>query len=70
MKTFFGGHPKNGRHEKIFAQKVAQNFFGQVCGNSGKTPSNPQKFACFYTYAQNNNALFKYLIGFCVNDFL
>jgi len=27
-------------------------FFGQVCGNLGKNPSDPQKFACSYTYDQ------------------
>jgi len=26
-------------------------IFGQVWENSGKNPSYPQKFACFYTYA-------------------
>jgi len=29
MKTFFGSHPKNGLHEKICAQKVAQNISWQ-----------------------------------------
>jgi len=27
-------------------------FFGQVCGNLGKSPSYLQKFACSYAYAQ------------------
>jgi len=27
-------------------------FFGQVCGNLGKNPSHPQKFACSYACAQ------------------
>jgi len=49
-RPFFGGHPKNGRHEKLFAQKVVHNFFGQVWENLGKNPSHPQKFACSYTY--------------------
>jgi len=35
-RPFFGGHPKYSLHEKIFAQKVAQNVFGQVWRNSGK----------------------------------
>jgi len=43
---------KNGLHEKIFAQKVVQNFFGTVRGNSGKNPSHPKKFACSYTYGR------------------
>jgi len=29
---------------------VAQKFFGQVWGNSGKNPSQPQKLTCSYTY--------------------
>jgi len=29
---------------------VAQKFFGQFWGNSGKNLSHPQKFACSYTY--------------------
>jgi len=32
------------------SHKVAQQFFVQVWGNSGKNPSHPQKFACSYTY--------------------
>jgi len=35
-----------------FAQKVVQNFFGQVWGNSDKNPSRPQKFACSYSYGR------------------
>jgi len=38
--SFFGLHGMFG----------AQNFFGQVWGNSGKFPSHPQKFACPCTY--------------------
>jgi len=34
----------------FWRSKVAQKFFGQVWGNSGKNPSHPQKFACTYTY--------------------
>jgi len=30
--------------------KAAQKLFRKVCGNSGKNPSHPQKFACSYTY--------------------
>jgi len=30
--------------------KVAQKLFGQVWGNSGKNPSHPPKFACYYNY--------------------
>jgi len=37
-------------HEKIFAQKVTQKYFGQVWGNSGKNPSHPQIYACSYTH--------------------
>jgi len=29
---------------------VVQKFFGQFWGKSGKSPSQPQKFACSYTY--------------------
>jgi len=36
--------------EKMFAQKVVQRFFGQVWGNPGKNPSDPQKFACSKTH--------------------
>ena len=28
------------------------DFFGQVQVNLGKNSSHPQKFACYYTYAQ------------------
>jgi len=51
-RPFFRGHPKNGLHEKIFAQEVAQNFFGRVWGNSGKNLLHPQKFACSYTHVK------------------
>jgi len=44
--------PFFGLHEKIFAQKVAKKFFGQVWGNSGNNPSHPQKCACSYTYVR------------------
>jgi len=54
---FFGGHPEKGLHEKIFARKVAKNFFGQVWGNSGKNPSHPQKFTCSYTYGYRNDSV-------------
>jgi len=47
-RPFFGGHPKNGRHEKIFAQKVKS--FGSSLEKFGQNPSHPQKFACSYTY--------------------
>jgi len=57
--TFFGGNPKNGLHEKIFAQKVAQTFFGQVWGNSEKNLSHPQKFSSYYTYAQGQQKVFQ-----------
>jgi len=40
---------KEGLLEKMFVQKVAQNFFGQIWGISGKNPSHPQKFPCSYT---------------------
>jgi len=55
MKTFFGGHPKNGLHEKTFAQKVAEKIFGQVWGNSGKNPSQNPKIA---TVTVQNDQLF------------
>ena len=42
MKTFFGGYPKNGLYGKTFAQKVAQNFFGQVWRNLGKNLLHPK----------------------------
>jgi len=53
----FGGHSEKGLHEKIFARKVAKNFFGQVWGNSGKNPSHPQKFSCSYTYGYRNDSV-------------
>jgi len=43
MKIFFGSHPENGRHEKLFAQKVAQNFsgtFGKIRAKILCTPKN------------------------------
>ena len=43
-----------GLHEKIFAQKVVQNFFGQVWGKSDKIPLHPQTFACSYTCEVKN----------------
>jgi len=46
----FGDHHKNGLGEKIFAQKVAQKFFVQVWGNSGKNLSHPQKLLAPYTW--------------------
>jgi len=49
MKTIF--FQKRSSWEE-FAQKVVQNFFGQVWGNSGKNPSRPQNFACFYSYGR------------------
>jgi len=36
--------------ENLWA-KGAQNIFGQVWGNWGKSPLHPQKFACSYAYA-------------------
>jgi len=42
-RPFVGGHQKYGLLEKIFAQKVAQNFFGQVWRNSGKNIVAPPK---------------------------
>jgi len=48
-------HPKYGFYEKIFTQKSAKNFFGQVWENSGKNPSHLQTFACSYTCGTNNN---------------
>jgi len=42
--------PKEDLLEKMFAQKVAQNVFGQVWGNSGQKPSLPKKCAFCYTY--------------------
>jgi len=43
-------------------------FFGQVCENSGKNSSHPQKFACSYTVAVEltNVALQDYDIN--IND--
>ena len=42
MKIFFlEVIRKTGLHEKIFAQKVAQNFLRQIWGNSGKNSSHP-----------------------------
>jgi len=52
---FFFCHPKNGHHEKLFAQKAAKKiFFGQVWENSGKNLSHSQKFACSYTYTRRH----------------
>ena len=36
---------------KYLQAKVAQKLVGQVCGNSDKNPSHPQKFSCSYTSA-------------------
>jgi len=36
----------------MFAQKLAQTFFGHVLGKSGKDPSRPLKFAGSHTYEQ------------------
>jgi len=62
MKIFFGGHPEKGLHEKMFAQKVAQNFFGQVWGSLRKNFSNPQELVCSYPYGntcqKDNNRWF------------
>ena len=41
-RPFFGGYPKNGLYGKTFAQKVAQNFFGQVWRNLGKNLLHPK----------------------------
>jgi len=56
--------PKEGLLEKMFAQKVAQNFFGQVCGNSGQNPSHPRKFAFSYTYVLH----YITFLDFCVQQ--
>jgi len=45
--------PKERRLEKMFAQKMAQKFFGQIWGSSGKNSSHPPKFACSYTYSMS-----------------
>jgi len=50
-KPFLEVIPNEGLLEKMFVQKVAQKFFRQVWGNSGKNPLHPQKFACSYTCA-------------------
>ena len=47
-ENFFSS--KNGLHEKMFAQKVTQYFFGHVWENSGQNPSHPKTFAFSYTY--------------------
>jgi len=49
MKTFLGVIPNEGLLEKMFSQKVAQNFFVHIWGNSGQNPSHPQKCAFSYT---------------------
>jgi len=33
------------------------NFFGQVWGNAGKSPSHPQKIACSYTYVHVHHCM-------------
>jgi len=52
---------KYAQHEKkcsrffiyLFLEVISSGvFFWQVCGNLGKNPSHPQKFACSYTYVQ------------------
>jgi len=55
--------PKEDLLEKMFAQKVAQNFFGQVWENSGQNPSHPKTFA-FYTYVLH----FITFLDFCVQQ--
>jgi len=49
--------PEKCLHEKIFAEKVARKFFGQVWRNLGKNPSHPPKFACSYTYESQHSAV-------------
>jgi len=49
MKTFIGGHTKKGLSDlcgREFVGTIAQKTFREVCGNSGKNPSKPPKFAC------------------------
>jgi len=41
---------KEGLFEKMFPQKLTQNFFGQIRQNSGQNLSHPKTFAFFYTY--------------------
>jgi len=43
--------PKEGLLEKRYAQKMTQNFVGQVWGNSGQNPSHPKEFAFSNTYS-------------------
>jgi len=47
-RPFFGGHPENSRHDKLFPLKSAQNLSGQAWRILGKNPSHPQKFSCSY----------------------
>jgi len=41
-RPFFGGHPKNDVWEEMLTQRVAQQLFGELWGNSGKNLSHPQ----------------------------
>ena len=43
--------------------KVAQKLFGQVWGNSGKNPSHPPKFACYYNYVFTQGDQFQTLLS-------
>jgi len=55
-RSFLEVIPKQGLHEKIFAEKVVKNVFEQVWGNLGKHSPHPQKsktIACSYTYDAN-----------------
>jgi len=57
-RRVFGGHTEEGLHDlcgrKFVAKSRTRSLFGQVCANSGKSPSHPQKFACSYNYGECN----------------
>ena len=53
MKTFFWRSSK--LRSSCNAQKMTNNFFGQIWRKSGKNPSHPQKCACSYTYEAQIN---------------
>jgi len=54
MKTLFGGHPKNGLHENIFAQKVTQKFAGKFGEIRTKILRNPKNLPTRMAFIQQS----------------
>jgi len=59
MKSLFEGQTKKRSSwslwEKICRRSRTKTFQAKIWGNSGKNPSNPQKFACSCTCATTTN---------------